>query len=64
MAQDFPYYRYKCMICRDYDACGQCFENRKVSKSHKMTHPMLPLPFPTNDEFLSKMIKLIDNNTI
>lgn len=48
-AQNFNYYRYKCTVCKDYDQCGDCFEQRKTSLNHDLTHPMLPMAFPSKD---------------
>ena len=46
LQSDFCDYRYKCLICKDYDLCGNCYEKRKVSKDHKANHPMLMISDP------------------
>ena len=33
--------RYRCMICKDYDLCGKCFEDKKISHDHAKGHPLL-----------------------
>ena len=44
---EFKEYRYKCLICRDYDLCGNCFE-KKITKNetHKMNHPVVRFDTP------------------
>lgn len=37
---NFTEYRYKCLICNDFDLCGTCFERRIVSEDHLLEHPM------------------------
>jgi hypothetical protein len=39
-------YRYKCLICDDYDLCGKCFESRKINKNHYLKHPMVRYDYP------------------
>jgi hypothetical protein len=34
-------YRYKCLICFDYDQCSFCFESRQLCENHELTHPMV-----------------------
>ncbi len=34
-------YRYKCLICYDYDQCSVCFESRKVNENHQINHPVV-----------------------
>lgn len=57
--EDFTQYRYKCLICNDYDQCGKCFEKRVVSKGHELGHPMVRFDAP--DEILGKKI---DDSTV
>jgi hypothetical protein len=44
--EDFLEYRYKCLICEDYDQCGKCFERRKINQNHYLSHPMVRFDFP------------------
>ena len=46
LASDFRNYRYKCLICKDYDLCGDCYESSKTSNDHQTTHPMFLIPDP------------------
>lgn len=32
--------RYKCLRCMSYDQCQNCFFTRRVSRRHKLRHPM------------------------
>ena len=43
---DFTEYRYKCLVCIDFDLCGACFEKRKLSKNHQLNHPMVRFDMP------------------
>ena len=42
----FLEYRYKCLICDDYDLCGSCFEKRKINKTHQINHPLVRFDVP------------------
>ena len=61
---DFSMYRYKCLICDDYDLCGSCFEKRQVTKDHKLEHAMVRFDQPEvlfgvpYDENKTNLIKL------
>ncbi len=44
--KNFTEYRYKCLICNDYDLCGTCFESRKENKDHVTSHPMSRFDVP------------------
>ena len=45
-ANDFAEYRYKCLVCNDYDLCGSCFEKRKINKTHQLNHPVVRFENP------------------
>lgn len=32
--------RYRCLKCFNFDMCQECFFTGRVSKNHKLTHPM------------------------
>jgi hypothetical protein len=38
---NFTEYRYKCLICDDFDLCGTCFERRTITSNHQLEHPMV-----------------------
>lgn len=43
---DFTEYRYKCLVCDDYDLCGKCFEKRNIDQDHKLSHPVVRFDVP------------------
>jgi hypothetical protein len=43
---DFNEYRYKCLICDDYDLCGTCFESRKINQNHALSHALVRFDIP------------------
>ena len=54
-------YRYKCCLCKNYDLCGDCFENKKQSENHLSSHPMFFIANPLSykkEYYLSKIFKL------
>jgi len=58
--KDFYDFRYKCLECNNYDLCGLCFETRRTSKDHKLSHPMI-LVFkslsPEKNQLLDQIIQ-------
>ena len=36
-------FRYKCLICFDYDQCSFCFESRHLCRNHDVAHPVVRL---------------------
>lgn len=40
MISNFPGRRYKCLLCDNYDLCGNCYDSQSESQNHKSAHPM------------------------
>ena len=40
MSQCCPFHRYRCLKCFNCDLCQQCFFTGRVSKGHKLSHPL------------------------
>ena len=38
---NFTVDRYKCLMCLNFNICGECFESRKVIEPHLNGHPMV-----------------------
>lgn len=38
---NFIGYRYRCLVCDDYNLCSECYENKRTNQSHKIRHLMV-----------------------
>ncbi|XP_057306952.1 utrophin-like isoform X3 [Hydractinia symbiolongicarpus] len=55
-------FRYRCLKCFNYDLCQSCFWSGRVSKSHRITHPMHQYSLATTTgEDMSDFVKLMKN---
>jgi len=55
-------FRYRCLKCFNYDLCQGCFWSGRVSKSHRVTHPMHQYSLQTTTgEDMSDFVKLMKN---
>jgi len=55
-------FRYRCLKCFNFDLCQTCFWSGRVSKSHRVTHPMHQYSLATTTgEDLSDFVKLMRN---
>ncbi|XP_065653209.1 utrophin-like isoform X2 [Hydra vulgaris] len=64
ICKDFPIvgFRYRCLKCFNYDLCQNCFWSGRVSKSHRLTHPMHQYSLATTaGEDMSDFVKLMKN---
>lgn len=37
---NFRRFRYKCLVCFDYDLCSKCYDRGLISGRHRTTHPV------------------------
>ena len=51
-------YRYKCAICKDYDLCSNCFEDRKQTGDHRINHPLTVIRTPEISSKLGMLFTL------
>jgi len=55
-------FRYRCLKCFNYDLCQNCFWSGRVSKGHRITHPMHQYSLATTTgEDMSDFVKLMKN---
>ncbi|CAF3376096.1 unnamed protein product [Rotaria socialis] len=50
--------RYRCLECTDFDVCGECFEKRRETESHKSGHAFAHFKLPM--ELFGRMIGDVD----
>jgi hypothetical protein len=67
---NFTEYRYKCLICNDFDLCGTCFERKIIAETHKLDHPMVRyekpnelfgIKFENSEINLNNFLKVFEN---
>ena len=44
--KNFNLDRYACIICKEYDLCGKCFEDKRVNLDHLRSHPLIRFSDP------------------
>ena len=54
--------RYRCLVCVDYDLCGNCFEERRQTKAHLSGHTMAHLKVP--NELFGQFIRHVKEITL
>jgi next-to-BRCA1 protein 1 len=58
--KNFNLDRYRCLICKDYDICGKCFEDKRVNLNHMKGHPLIRFSDPNQifGKTLNKNMKI------
>ncbi|XP_065057528.1 dystrophin-like isoform X3 [Rhopilema esculentum] len=55
-------FRYRCLKCFNYDMCQSCFWSGRISKSHRITHPMHQYSLATTTgEDMADFVRLLRN---
>ena len=65
--KDFTGYRYKCLVCQEYNLCSRCFKCRNTNKNHQLNHPMAKFDYPDElfgQKFENSVITLINFRNI
>lgn len=55
-------FRYRCLLCFNFDMCQACFFSGRTIKNHKIAHPMREYCFPTSSgEDVRDFTKIVRN---